>query len=237
MTKAHDMPLSAAEIAPRQSRSNRVEAAYSRLKHAILSNDLLPGFQASEPEIAALLGMSRTPVREAMIRLQAEGLIELVPRRGVRILPILASDMKEIYEILTALEPSAAEELARRRPSARDLEPLERATREMEVCLKANDLEGWADADDRFHRTLLRLHGNHRLMGIVQTLFNQAHRARMVTLRLRAKPVASTREHRQILTLMAKGEAEAVGDLFRVHRKRAASELLAILENYKLPLL
>ncbi len=229
------MPQPAPEKATLAARANLVDEAHSSLKLAILNNEFLPGYQATEPEIAAFLKMSRTPVHEALIRLQAEGLIDLVPRRGVRIRPILASDMKEIYEILTALEPSAAEGLARRCPTISDLEPLDHATGEMESCLEADDLDGWAAADDRFHRELLRLYGNQRLLDIVETLYDQAHRARMVTLRLRDKPVASTREHRQILTHLAKGDASAVGQLFRTHRKRAATELLSLLETYKLP--
>lgn len=216
-------------------RASRVNDAYARLKDEILSNRLLPGFQAPEPEIAERLGMSRTPVREALIRLQAEGLVELIPRRGARILPVLASDMQEIYEILTALEPHAAAELAKRALTEEDLAPLELATQEMETALTQGSLEEWADADDRFHRSLLHLHGNERLCAITSSLFDQAHRARMVTLRLRKAPVRSTQEHRQILTHLRNGDAKKVKSVFHAHRERAARELLHILETFGLP--
>ena len=117
-------------------KSSRVNDAYLRLKEEIRSNDMPPGFQAPEPEIAERLGMSRTPVREALIRLEAEGLVELIPRRGARVLPIRTEDMKEIYEILTALEPDAAAALAARNPSPEALQPLIQATDEMEQALK-----------------------------------------------------------------------------------------------------
>lgn len=219
----------------RPARASRVSDAYTRLKDDILHNRLPAGFQAPEPEIAARLGMSRTPVREALIRLQAEGLVELIPRRGARILPVVAADMQEIYEILTALEPSAAADLAARRPSDQDLTPLAQATEDMEHALDQGDLEGWAVADDRFHRTLLDLHGNQRLCAIAASLFDQAHRARMVTLRLRQPPAQSTAEHREILTHLAKGDADAVRAAFTRHRQRAAAELLGILDSYGLP--
>ncbi|WP_207382969.1 GntR family transcriptional regulator [Pseudaestuariivita atlantica] len=215
--------------------ASRVGDAYTRLKAEILSNRLLPGFQATEPEIAERLGMSRTPVREALIRLQAEGLVELVPRRGARILPVSAADMNDIYEILTALEPHAAAELALRRPDAQVLAPLEEATSDMEAALEKPDLDAWAAADDRFHRTLLELHGNDRLTAIASTLFDQAHRARMVTLRMRDMPHRSTAEHREILGALRRGDAEGVRRLFRDHRERAARELLHILERMGLP--
>ncbi|MEY8118627.1 MULTISPECIES: GntR family transcriptional regulator [Falsihalocynthiibacter] len=218
-------------------KTTRVADAYLRLKEEILSNRMPSGFQAPEPEIATLLGMSRTPVREALIKLEAEGLVELIPRRGARVLPVSLEDMAEIYEILTALEPEAAAALARRRPSKEELSGMEQATLEMEKALTANDLDAWADADDRFHRLLLELHGNKRLLAMVSVLFDQAHRARMVTLRMRAIPEDSTRVHREILEGIAAGDEAGVAELFREHRKRASSELLDILKKFRLSVL
>lgn len=213
----------------------RVDDAYERLKEEILQNRMPPGFQAPEPEIALRLGMSRTPVREALIRLEASGLIELIPRRGARVLPVSPTDMREIYEILTALEPEAAAGLARSRPTAEMLAGLAEATDEMEAALERNDLEAWAVADDAYHRRLLALNENRRLSAIVGSLFDQAHRVRMITLRLRAPPTESTREHREILHHIQAGNVEVTRTVFRHHRERAARELLSILENYRLP--
>lgn len=211
----------------------RVNDAYSILREEILQNHLPPGYQAPEPEIALRLGMSRTPIREALIRLEADGLVELIPRRGVRVLPINADDMKEIYEILTALEPYAAASLATRKPGKAELKPLAKATDDMEAALERGNLDHWAKADDEFHRHLLELHGNRRLKNFVGLLFDQAHRARMITIRLREKPVKSTSEHREILEKLTVGDAAGVQRIFHDHRKRAARELLNILESYK----
>ena len=84
---------------PTKARSTRVDNAYERLKTEILNGQLPPGFQAPEPDIATRLGMSRTPVREALIRLEADGLVDLVPRRGAKVLPISLQDICEIYQI------------------------------------------------------------------------------------------------------------------------------------------
>lgn len=224
------MKCSAMQEAQKKS---RVRDAYSQLKAEILSNRMPPGFQAPEPEIASRLGMSRTPVREALIRLEAERLVELIPRRGARVLPIQAEDMREIYEILAALEADAAARLAQRRPSEAELASVSAATREMELALEANDLDAWAEADDLFHRRLLELHGNTRLRGFVQELSDQAHRARIATLRLRDIPRISTQEHLDILEAIRAGDAGRARAAFRNHRERAAQELLQILE--KLP--
>lgn len=216
------------------ARPSRVDDAYDRLKDEIRSARMPPGFQAPEPEIALRLGMSRTPVREALIRLQSEGLVELVPRRGARVLPIHPDDMREIYEVLSALEPEAAAGLAARRPSAEEMRPLYEAAAEMEAALAGDDLDAWALADDRLHLALLDLHGNRRLRAFVVALNDQVYRARMVTLRLRDMPHRSNEEHRAILEHIRNGEPQAARDAFRVHRERAAAELVGILEKYRL---
>lgn len=221
-------------VVPTKDRANRVSDAYCRLKAEICSNRLPPDFRATEPEMAARLGMSRTPVREAMIRLEVEGLVELVPRRGMRVLPIRADDMRDIYEILTALEPDAAAALARRRPDAQTLAPLSRAMAAMEEALEAEDLDRWAEADNAYHQTLLALHGNRRLSAIVAGMYEQAHRARIFTVRLRPLPIRSTEEHRAILHHLMQGDGDAVFALFRDHRRRAGAELVEILTRYNI---
>lgn len=216
------------------SRTSRVEDAYERLKSEILENRLPAGFQATEPEIANRLKMSRTPVREALIRLQSDGLVELVPRRGVRVLPVSPRDMRDIYSLLTILEPESAAEVANSGLSQKQLDRLEAATAEMEQALADGDLDRWAAADDRFHRVLLNFNDNRRMTAFVGTLFDQAHRTRMVTLRLRRIPRKSTHEHRAILKAIATGDADRVRKLFRAHRERAARELLDVLEKTRL---
>src|ERR671917_241905 len=87
-----------------QGKPSLVEGAYDALKEAIRNNVFAPGYQGSEGEIAARLGMSRTPVHEAVIRLQEEGLVRVLPRRGILICPISADDIHEIYDVLIAVE-------------------------------------------------------------------------------------------------------------------------------------
>ncbi|MCH9674963.1 MAG: GntR family transcriptional regulator [Gammaproteobacteria bacterium] len=207
------------------------DVAYASVKSDILHNRLAPGSQMLESEVERHLLMSRTPVREALIRLQGDGLIELIPRRGVRIVPLSQVDMREIYEILTVLEPEVAAGVAKASPNSDQLAGLEKATADMENALAHENLDAWADADDRFHRNLLDLHGNARLIDFLNTLFDQAYRARIFTLRMREIPESSTREHREILGYIASGDAQGARSAFHAHRVRAATELLALLEK------
>ena len=211
-----------------------VDAAYREMHRRILDNVWAPGHQALEQEIALQLGMSRTPVREALIRLANEGLVEVIPRRGMRVLPVSPTDMKEIYEILGARESAAAELLAARKPSDAELEPLIVATRAMEKALAADDLDAWAEADESFHEQLVSMAGNKLLADAVFCHWDRAHRARMFTLRLRPKPVSSTKEHMALVERLRAGDAAGAAAVNREHRQRASRELLAIFERFRL---
>src|ERR687897_370102 len=122
-----------------------VDEAYQALKTAIRDNVFPPGHQAAEPEIARQLGMSRTPVHEAIIRLQEEGLVQVLPRRGILICPISADDIHEIYDVLIAVEGMAAALLAGLPKDAAGsaAEALERETAAMEQALGRGRLPDW----------------------------------------------------------------------------------------------
>ncbi len=211
-----------------------VESAYQTMRQRIFDNVWPPGYRALEQELAVELGMSRTPMREALVRLKNEGLVELIPRHGMRVLPVSADDMRDIYEMLTALEAMAAELAVRRRPSTAQLKPLLDASRDMEHALKVDDLDAWAAADESFHSHLVALSGNRLIIDAAQNCSDRSHRARMVTLRMRPKPTHSTREHIDVLEKIRAGDGRAAFDAQRAHRERGARELLAILEQYRL---
>ena len=218
----------------RPARTSLVDQAYSVIRRRVLDNVFPPGYRALESELAEALGISRTPLREALIRLQKEGLVEVVPRHGMRVLPVSPADMAEIYVVLAALESAAVELVATRRPPERDLRPLLQATRDMDRALKADDLDAWAAADEQFHRALMELAGNRMLKETVENFWDRAHRARLVTLRLRPKPADSTREHAQLVDRLRAGDAAGAIAVNRAHRARASRELLALFERLRL---
>jgi DNA-binding GntR family transcriptional regulator len=210
------------------------ESVYLKLKQAILDNRYPPGAQILESEFAAEFEASRTPVREAFLRLQQEGLLEIVPRHGVRISALSPGDMREIYEVLMSLEPTAVELLVARRPDRAELSGLVQACDDMAASLSgpAPDLAAWATADERFHMSLAKLCGNKRLAAMIMTVWDQAHRARMFTLLLRPLPLKSTAEHRAVVDAILAGDGEKARDLYFAHRKRGGNELTAIIERH-----
>ncbi len=211
-----------------------MDTAYEWIRRRILDNVWPPGHRALEQEVALELGMSRTPVREALVRLQNDGLVEVVPRHGMRVLPVSPEDMREIYEVLTALECMAAEIVARRKPGDAELQTLTQATADMDKALARDDLEAWAAADERFHVSLVELSGNRALANTVWNYWDRAHRARMLSLRLRPKPVNSTHEHMQMVERLRAGDVAGAAAVTRAHRERANQELVAIFERFKL---
>jgi DNA-binding GntR family transcriptional regulator len=231
---AHPARRRAAGARPAAATSGLVDHAYQLIRQRILDNEYPAGYRALEREFAEDLNLSRTPVREALLKLQGEGLLELIPRHGARVLPVSAVDMQEIYDVLTALESMAGEILTRRKPTRAEMKPLSEASRAMAAALENDDLDAWARADENFHRQLLELAGNSVLIQTVQQLWDRSHRARMVTLRMRPLPVHSTREHNAIVEAICAGDPDATVRLYRAHRQRASKELLAILEKSRL---
>lgn len=214
-------------------RGSLVDEAYAALKQAIRDTVFAPGYQGSEQEIAVRLGMSRTPVHEAIIRLQEDGLVRVLSKRGVLICPLAPQDIREIYEVVIAVESMAAELLAVLPDAARAAvaDDLEAATAAMDEALARDDLPGWAEADDRFHRLLVEHCGNGRLRRIAQTVTDQAHRARMLTLKLRTKPTGSAQAHRLIIAAVRAGEAGEAHRRARAHRVAARDEIVPLIEH------
>ena len=212
-------PSDPAAALPEEDRENQADRAYRELKRLVLDAALPAGAQLLELEAAARLGMSRTPVREAMIRLAQEGMIEIRPRHGMRVLPVSAHDMREIYQVLTGLEATAAALVARRGLDPAGIAAMRQAVRDMDRALDADDLPGWARADERFHTLLVGASGNRRLAALVGQLSDQAHRARMSTLRLRPKPTKSNRDHEALVEAIEKGDPARAHDIHHRHRE------------------
>jgi DNA-binding GntR family transcriptional regulator len=214
-------------------RASLVDGAYEALKEAIRNAVFAPGYQGSEGEIAAQLGMSRTPVHEAIIRLQEEGLVRVLPRRGVVVCAISPEDMREIYEVVVALETASAELIAEKPAPERGAiaEELAGVNALMAEALARDDLLSWAGADGRFHQLLVERAGNRRLSRMFASIMDQSHRARMLTLRLRPRPGVSVEEHAAVVEAIRQGNPHLARDSARAHRIRARDQILPLLSQ------
>jgi DNA-binding GntR family transcriptional regulator len=214
-----------------------VDEAYAAIKTRILSNDFAPGVQVLERDLSALLGMSRTPVHQALARLEGEQLLELTPRHGMRVLPVSATDMQEIFQLLTSLEATAVQLLARKSPTVADLMPMRKACEAMEQALERDDLHAWAAADEAFHTQLLNQCGNRRIASVCFNFWDQAHRARMITLHLRPKPVSSTTHHGELLDALLRGDEELALRIHTNQRLESGDIIIDLLKRSNLKFL
>lgn len=206
-------------------------AAYAEIKRRVLANEYAAGATVPVQEVARLLGISRTPIRDALIRLEKEGLVELVPRYGFRVLPLSARDMLEVYQVLAGLESAAIHVLAERGLDTPEARRLRAPVEAMERALAEDDLDAWAAADTAFHHTLIDLVGNTRLSQTVDQFRDQTLRARLLTLRLRRRPEASTTNHRKLAEALIAGDARAAYEAHMVQRARSGAELVDILSR------
>ena len=214
--------------------SSNTLLAINQLRALIVSGQLGGGTDHLESELATRLGMSRTPVREALLRLECEGLLEIRPRKGVRIKPFTPEDMEEVYDLLIELEGLAAAKAAARNLTEMDLAPLATALADMETALNNCARDDWSIADDTFHSELARLSGSYRISRITQLLSDQMHRARHLMLYIRPAPVNSVVEHRQLLEAIRAGDSDRARQVQRDHRIAAKTQLIALLETHQL---
>lgn len=224
--------LENSEVATVSPAEPLADVAYRKLKSAIMNGSLYPGLQAAEQKIAEQLGMSRTPIHQAMVRLQHEGLVELSPRKGVTVSQINYDDFEHIYQTLKALEGLAVTLLANKAKSLglKAEQRLEQACQAGEIALEKGDLNAWAEADDAFHNALLEESGNPILAQMGQLVMEKSRRARALTLKLRPLPTASNEDHRAIVEAIKRSDTNGARVLLERHRDRGMNVLLPILK-------
>ena len=221
--------------APRKkSKMSLTDIAYLELKRRILENELPPGTQLMESDLAELLEISRTPAREAMNRLEVEGLVEIRARHGMIVKPISVSDMHEIYAVLTGLESTAAWQAAKRDHAPEVIAEMRESVAKMDNALAAKDLQAWASSDEDFHRLLVSMSGNTRLIKLVDRFIDQAHRVRMLTLTLRPMPTTSNEDHANVVAAIEAKDAETARRIHRIHREKAGDLLVELLDKHNL---
>ena len=210
------------------------QRAAEEMRRLIFTGELAAGSDHLETELAARFGISRTPVREAALLLEAQGLVAVRPRRGVRILPVSADDMAEIYDVLTELESHAAGRAAAAGHSEQALAGMALAIDELDRALADGDRNAWAAADGRFHAELVSLGNNSRIQMIVGLMSDQVRRARALTLSLRPLPQSSNDDHRALLAAIRAGAASRAQSIHRAHREKTKEMLVALLRKHGL---
>ena len=163
-----------------ESGLSRVEYAYRKIKINITTNVFPSGFQILEPELATRLGVSRTPVREALIRLEADGLIQLVPRRGMKVLPLSIANILDALNLLSDLQYGAVTRSCKQ-SQVSDLAPQKTYLAALKSSLDSENSADWVVADDEFNISLISLDENQYSEKLIANLLDQMRRAKLLT--------------------------------------------------------
>lgn len=187
------------------------DRAYELTKELVLTGELPGGHLFSEGEIAQRLGVSRTPVREAFLRLQVEGLLNLIPKRGAIVVPITPGEAEDVLEAREAVESAAVQRLGRRPeliPAA--LEQLRAVLVVQRQHAEAGDVPAFAEADALFHRTIVEAGGNALLLSFYTTLADRQRRMNVHALApIPARLPQVVGEHEDLLNIIAEAETKA----------------------------
>ena len=185
------------------------------IRDDIIRGNLTAGQRVSEPELAARYGISRTPVREAFRQLAAEGFLDLIPRKGVRIAYLTEKDVTEFYELKSVLEGYAAR-LATHNMKDKDLQRMEQLNDQMERYHKKGDLKKIAKVHSDFHNIFLEVAGNDQLFTTVQQLANRFQRF-AILLALAGKNPEAVEQHREIIKAFKERDANRAEELVKAN--------------------
>ena len=195
------------------------DRAYDFVKERILDGAYPGGELLSEGEVAEVLAVSRTPVREAFLLLEAEGLMRLYPKRGALVVPVSPDEIRDVMETRMLVERHAADRLARGGLAAAPVvDDLREIVARQEELLDAGDTTGFVAADRAFHHTMVAASGNAILSRISDSLRDRQRRMVAVTVaRDPALPRRFLAEHRLILDAIERGDADAAARLVEDH--------------------
>lgn len=194
------------------------ERAYRATKDQILSGRLPAGTLLSEGEIAEQLRLSRTPVREAFLRLEAEQLLRLIPKRGALVVPVPATEAADVLEVRFALETGAARRLAAIGELAPVLARLDRSIEEQSRSAAGGDLREFAAADEQFHRAIVAAAGNAIAERFYATLGDRQRRMTIGAVGARPGRVPDlVREHRELRERIAERDVAGFASALLQH--------------------
>lgn len=186
------------------------------VRDMIIAGELTPGERVSEPALCERFGVSRTPLREALKVLAAEGLVQLLPRRGARVAQITPEEVEELFPIMGVLEGLAAERAAERATAA-DLARLGALHAEMRARYEAGDQGGYAKLNRAIHETIFAIAGSGELTDQYQQMMVRIHASRFVA---RSSPedwCTAVEDHERLMAALTARDAAAAFGIMRAH--------------------
>lgn len=210
------------------------DVVFQTLRQAILRGELKPGERLMEVRLAKKLGVSRTPIREAIRKLELEGLVLMIPRRGAEVAEITEKSMRDVLEVRRALEVLAVS-LSCDRISGEQIEALKEAAEEFDRSLTSDDVTWTAEADVHFHDIIYRSTDNQRLIQLLSNLGEQMYRYRVEYLKHREFHPQISREHKELISYLEAGQKGQAEEKIAVHIDKQAQAVLETIRRNRNP--
>ena len=192
------------------------DVVFNTLRKAILRGNLEPGERLREIHLADKLGVSRTPIREAIHKLELEGLVVMIPRKGAVVAEITEKSLRDVLEVRRALEALAVR-LACEKILDAEVEELKVAAERFEEALETGDVTAFAEADVRFHDIIYRATDNQRLIQLLYNLREQMYRYRVEYLKREDAHETLLEEHQAIIETIEKRDVAKAVEAVRTH--------------------
>lgn len=206
------------------------ELVFESLREAIISGLLPPSERLMEIQLAEEMGVSRTPVREAIRKLELEGLVVMIPRKGAYVAGMSIKDIVDVFEIRGALEGLAAE-LASERVTDEELESMERYLVKISEEIESGDLSKVVETDTDFHTLIYKASRNARLSQIISNLREQIQRFRTTSLSFPGRMKIALEEHRKIVEAISSRDGELARKLAQEHIENAENTMMNMIQH------
>ena len=206
------------------------DVVFNTLRKAILRGELKPGERLMEIQLANKLGVSRTPIREAIRKLELEGLVLMIPRKGAEVAQITEKNMQDVLEDRKALEELSVQ-LACERITPEQVEEMKMAAEDFRKVLKSGDVTKIAEADVKFHDIIFAATNNQRLITLLNNLREQMYRFRVEYLKQKECYPQLLEEHDKLIALISGGEVEEACELMGCHIDNQASTVSDVIRR------
>ncbi|MDY2627185.1 MAG: GntR family transcriptional regulator [Lachnospiraceae bacterium] len=208
------------------------DAVFETLREAILKGVLSPGQHLMEMQLAYQLGVSRTPVREAIRMLELEGLVNMIPRKGARVAAISEKSLCDVLEVRRALEELSVR-LACTRMERDDLEKLDSINQQFIRACQGDDVVQIARIDESFHAVIYEAADNAKLLQLLNQMQNQMYRYRIEYIKLKERRQILVEEHKKIIHSLARRDADAAAEAINTHIAHQEQYVMSVIQGNK----
>lgn len=206
------------------------EVIFNSLREAIIVGELKPGERLTEVQLAEKMGVSRTPVREAIRKLELEGLVDMIPRKGAHVADLSPKDIMDVLEVRASLDGLAAALSATRITDA-ELKELNNICMQFISCMEKENLQGAIKKDIEFHEVIYRSSRNEKLIQMDSNLREQIHRFRVIYLKDNSSPKELINEHADIFEAIKNRDAESARQLAERHIRNQEEKIVKSINN------